>query len=74
MRTAQRLTRRFARLRELLATADRPINELIDACSWSSISCAKRIFKARYNQTMRNYRAQNARTVPAPPPLQSWQR
>ena len=51
------LGRRFARLRELLATTDRPINELIDMCGWNSISSAKRIFKARYGETMRDWRA-----------------
>ena len=50
------LNGRFARLRELLSTTDRPINELIDVCGWNSISSAKRIFKARYGETMRAYR------------------
>lgn len=54
---AELLDRRFARLRELLATTDRPVNELIEVCGWNSISSAKRIFKARYGETMRSYRA-----------------
>lgn len=51
------LERRFARLRELLVTTDRPVGELIDLCGWNSISSAKRIFKTRYGETMRAYRA-----------------
>ncbi|MGN0833969.1 MAG: substrate-binding domain-containing protein [Kiritimatiellia bacterium] len=54
---AELLDRRFARLRELLVTTDRPVSELIDMCGWNSISSAKRIFKARYGETMRAWRA-----------------
>jgi len=47
---------RFARLRKLLATTKRPVNELIYLCGWGSVSSAKRLFKIRFGQSMRDCR------------------
>jgi len=53
---------RFARLRNLLATTNRPVNELIYLCGWRSVSSAKRLFKSRFGKSMRD-----CRTLKVPP-------